>query len=730
MDETIRFVKYDHVKARQGKAVVFPLSGFSLSDLTKHRETAETAEEFAAMGKEARLAAKDCGGIVFATLKDGRKERTKGNVDKKTAFVYDYDGVPDGSLKKVEDWVRSLGLFAWIYTTHSHGTKAGECFRVVLPLLYPLPPVYGEKMSRRMAERVGVECDKTTHQAERLFFLPSHPKGAEYVDEALEGELLDIPAPTEDGDEALRKAEDPTKKSGIVGAFCRGYDIRDVIDEFIPGVYESTDDPDRYTYKNGTTSGGFVLLDDNIAYSHHGTDPAGGMAINAYDLVRIHKFKGADEDMRRFAASLPKVEEELKKQAAEDFPDQWGEGNDWLGKLDRTKKGDIVQSMGNVALICDNDPELRGAFFYDTFRGGLFRKDGSRLDDNAMTSLFVRLFGLKYGITKKEMVYDVMRERATAWGRDTLRDYFDNLPEWDGVERVGGLLSSLFGCDADEYHRHIMKMHLTAAVARAYEPGVKYDHCLTLVGPEGTGKSRFVRALCPRADWFSDNVSLEGKAGKEELRGRFLVEFGELASLKRAAVEAVKNYLTTQADTYREAYGRNVTEQPRRCVFFGTSNESAVLRGSDGSRRFLIVEVKRQANTCGDFSELEDNLPQIWAEAKALYKSGFPLFLPSSRMAEASEMADRHNSDILALEEMAEAVRGYIDTPHDFAFDDKGKDEFTNLEIISELWGVRYSTPGDGYGIWSRRLRKVMEKYFPDWREFRAKQRGWCKRKK
>lgn len=50
----------------------------------------------------------------------------------------------------------------------------------------------------------------------------------------------------------------------------------------------------RYTYSNGSTAAGLIVYDDKFAYSHHGTDPAGGRLCNAFDLVRIHKFGHLD----------------------------------------------------------------------------------------------------------------------------------------------------------------------------------------------------------------------------------------------------------------------------------------------------------------------------------------------------------------------------------------------------------------------------------------------------
>ena len=64
-------------------------------------------------------------------------------------------------------------------------------------------------------------------------------------------------------------------KSGWIGAFCRAYTIQEAIEAFIPEEYTPTEDPNRWTYTNGSTAGGLVIYDDKYAYSNHNTDPTG-----------------------------------------------------------------------------------------------------------------------------------------------------------------------------------------------------------------------------------------------------------------------------------------------------------------------------------------------------------------------------------------------------------------------------------------------------------------------
>lgn len=90
---------------------------------------------------------------------------------------------------------------------------------------------------------------------------------------------------------------DPREKPGLIGAFCRVYDIRRVIDEVLPDVFEYEGDSDvRLTWsQGGGASGGACITDDELRiYNSHNTDPFEGRAQNAWDLVRFYRYGHLD----------------------------------------------------------------------------------------------------------------------------------------------------------------------------------------------------------------------------------------------------------------------------------------------------------------------------------------------------------------------------------------------------------------------------------------------------
>jgi predicted P-loop ATPase len=186
-----------------------------------------------------------------------------------------------------------------------------------------------------------------------------------------------------------------------------------------------------------------------------------------------------------------------------------------------------------------------------------------------------------------------------------------------------------------------MRKTLVAAVARIYEPGIKFDYILVLNGSQGIGKSTFFAKL--GGAWFSDSLTvsdMRDKAGAEKLQGYWILELGELAGLRKIDVETVKSFITRTDDKFRQSYGINVENHPRQCIIVGsTNNISGFLRDITGNRRFWPVRVSGGKKSVWDMEDVE----QIWAEALLRYKEGEALLL-------------KGDEELMALEEQRDAM--------------------------------------------------------------------------
>lgn len=271
--------------------------------------TTETQDEYAAMSKPEKDRTKDRGGFVGGHLKNGR--RLVQNVECRSFLTLDADDAEPGFLERFEQGCKYAAV---IYTTHGHRPEAPRA-RIVIPFEEDISPDCYVAVARYYAALWGIEqFDPCSYRVNQLMYWPSTPKDGEYICHIIDGPffnaeefLADYPdwrdcskLPVSGKEKAVRerdgkKQEDPLKKDGVVGAFCRAYSVPDAIGKYLSDVYAPSAVDGRYDYIPGEGSCGVVVYDDKFAYSHHATDPAGGKLSNAFDLVRWHRFGDEDE---------------------------------------------------------------------------------------------------------------------------------------------------------------------------------------------------------------------------------------------------------------------------------------------------------------------------------------------------------------------------------------------------------------------------------------------------
>lgn len=325
-------------------------------------------------------------------------------------------------------------------------------------------------------------------------------------------------------------------------------------------------------------------------------------------------------------------------------------------KLMCTGNGSVKQTIENALRVLKGDEKLNGRFWwsetaYTRMVDLPLPWDGSTQarpiadEDYASLTAYMERF---YGVHAKECVIDAVAIESKANKRNPVAAWLDSLT-WDGTQRIGGLLSML-GCECSEYEQAVMRLWLVAAVARAYEPGIKFDCMPVLVGEQGIGKSRFASLFCPVREWYDDNYkTIEGDAAIEKLRGLWIAEFAELLATKRAKdVEAIKSFISSTGDSIRPKYGRETVYRPRVCVFIGTTNDSQFLTDATGNRRFLPIQCKNKRNQCDPFLFAEG--AEAWfyqavAEAVVIWKTEHPPLKLSNELLEIAEEIQSHYTE-------------------------------------------------------------------------------------
>lgn len=642
------------------------------SRISATKYTAETMAQYKKLSKAKQDDIKDVGGFVLGRLKGGR--RKKDCVISRSAVTLDMDYGREGIIDEIEMF---FDMKMMIYSTHKH-TPENPRLRLIIPLSREITPDEYGAVSRKIAEDIGIELfDDSTYEPSRLMYWPSTSADGDFVFREIDGAVVnpdevlsrykdwrDVSSwPVSNRQTAvvtrnIKKQENPLEKGGLIGAFNRAYPITEAIDTFIPDVYRHSAMPGRYDYVPADSSAGVVIYDDLFAYSHHATDPCCNNLMNAFDVVRLHKFGSLDakadegteigklpsfKAMQDFASQDEKVKavlaEERQKTAAEEFSEPDG---DWQGRLDIDRQGRVKDTLTNIALIIKYDPNLQN-IVYNEFKDTIDVigelpwtqvKPGWNDSDLANAKVyFERVYGIWSPTKFKDALLAVVSSDRVY---HPIKKYFSRL-KWDGKERIDTLLIDYFGASDTPYTRAVIRKTLVAAVARIFEPGKKFDSILVLNGPQGMGKSTFFAIL--GMEWFSDSLSIadmRDKTAAEKLQGYWILEISEMNGIKKTDVETVKSFVSRQDDKFRQAYGVNVESHPRSCVIVGSTNsESGFLRDVTGNRRFWPVHVPGT----GKMHPWEVcDVGQIWAEAIELYNRGEELFLKGKEAEEAYKM--------------------------------------------------------------------------------------------
>ena len=642
--------------------------------------TTETVEEYRKLKKGAQDSIKDVGGFVGGHLRNGR--RKNGTVLCRSMLTLDMDYGKPG----IWDEIDMLQDFkCCVYSTHKH-TPEQPRLRMIVPLSREITEEEYPAVARMVAKEIGIDLfDDTTYEACRLMYWPSTSVNGDFFYRVKDGNELDPDAYLSKYDdwrdastwpvssrqsEAVRKSiaqqADPLTKPGIVGAFCRAYSIEEAIETFLSDVYEPSSMNGRYDYIPADSAAGVVVYDGKFAYSHHATDPVCGKLLNAFDLVRLHRFRDLDEncavdtppgklpsfkEMSRFALEDDRVKavfaEDRMAQASADFDDQ-----DWQNRLELDKAGNVKDTMSNICLILRYDTGLQG-IVYNQFKNMLDVtgslpwpqvKPGWSDTDLACAKLY---FERSYGIWSPTKFKDaILAVTSSERLYHPVKEYLGSL-KWDGTPRLDTLLIDYLGAEDTPYVRAVTRKTLVAAVARIYRPGIKFDSILVLIGEQGMGKSTLFARL--GKEWFSDSLSIsdmKDKTAPEKLQGYWLLELSELNGIKKMDVEVVKSFITRTDDKYRQAYGVNVESHPRSCIIVGTTNsDGGFLRDITGNRRFWPVRVTGHGKWHPwDLADID----QVWAEAIEYFNQGEELFLKGeiaavayTKQREAMETDDR-----------------------------------------------------------------------------------------
>ena len=212
--------------------------------------------------------------------------------------------------------------------------------------------------------------------------------------------------------------------------------------------------------------------------------------------------------------------------------------------------------------------------------------------------------------------------------------YFEQLPEWDGKDRVSALARRVSDDPVwvNGFHRWMlglsaqwMQFHPDTNNANSANRANSINRAnsvapLLVSSRQGLGKSTFCRLLMPDAlkAYYTESYDLSSPASAEaKLAACGLINLDEFDKLSASKMPLLKNLMQASALNIRKAYKRSASALPRIASFIGTSNREDLLVDRTGSRRFLCVSLEH-AIDCVTPVEHE----QLYAQLKAELLSG------------------------------------------------------------------------------------------------------------
>lgn len=635
---------------------------------SKPIRTKETFEEYMNGDKSFKDKAKDKGAFIAGETKNNTRQA--GDVINRNMITLDLDYCPANIFEIINEKVASkeIDFLFIIYSTHSHSIEKPR-LRLLVPLEFAVPVEQYEPIALVVARKFGLEYfDATTFQPNRIMYFPSVAIDGDYF-----CEVYNLDETALDPDQTLEsymdyknveewqrphfveglkreniekgKGKDSTKlKPSVVGSFNLVFSIDEAIERFLPHIYKK-EKTGRYTYINGESKGGLVILNNQYAFSHHGTDPAQGRKLHAFDIVRIHMFGLHDvevneqevyekyahstsfQKMREYVVNnIPEVVAHLPEfrnihERREDFVEEVAkeevtpiESNEWLSTLDYTGKDSERKPRSNarnIKIILENDPLMKGLFYYDAIKDAIcfdrtpfWNSDVKKgdlvgdVDDSEMRVYFNSV----YSIVGKDVIYDTVVHQANRKRRHPIKSFFAKLPDWDGIPRIETIINDLFDVKENVFTRQASKSWWCGMVNRILNPASKYDMLLLLSGSQGVGKSQWLKSIATlywgeqgmpgidiQPNFFSDDeLPFDKKDAYEQLGGIWIFELPEFEKYyKRTDVSTIKSFITKTTDKFRKSYGKRVGEYKRQCVFAGTTNDTQPLRDRTGNRRFF-----------------------------------------------------------------------------------------------------------------------------------------------
>ncbi|MBP5777721.1 MAG: DUF3874 domain-containing protein, partial [Prevotella sp.] len=231
--------------------------------------------------------------------------------------------------------------------------------------------------------------------------------------------------------------------------------------------------------------------------------------------------------------------------------------------------------------------------------------------------------------------------------------FLNGLPTWDEQNRVTQVFSRLPGISTEQLN--FLAVWLRSAVAHWLQMDMLHgNECVpTLIGPQGCGKTKFVRRLLPQdlRQYYLEHLNLGNKFDKEmALTNNLLVNLDELEAIKPSQQAALKQTLSKNRVNGRPIYGCAQEDRLRFASFVSTTNNPHPLTDTTGNRRFICVRIP-----AGQYIDNSGEIDYGQLYAQVLYEIRelkSPYWFNNDEVARIQEL----NVEFMEQKDVAEAI--------------------------------------------------------------------------
>ena len=347
------------------------------------------------------------------------------------------------------------------------------------------------------------------------------------------------------------------------------------------------------------------------------------------------------------------------------------EENNSLNLTPKTKGKGFVITLDNLKKILSGDSKLKGAIQYNTFTYEIDVTKSIKLNGRTLSGtiddLIIReiraYIATKYKMDyKKGDIADILEVVAGEHSYNPLKDYLESC-ESEYKELVNqrdpfDILRHYLNIKDDEYNRIIMDLFFRGAVAKVFDPTVKFDFVLDLTGRQGVGKTQFFEGLFTHK-YFTTVETFTDKDDKARMVRNWCVFDDEMVASKKASFSELKKFITETKLEFRPPYASSDRRLPKSFIIVRATNDHDYLNDLTGERRFLVAEVHKDTAYKGR-KWTEKDRRAFWGAMVVAWKSNQSLTLTDEQEKLVNDVRSRYRF----VDEILEDFERYLDTPY------------------------------------------------------------------